>query len=29
MSRRLLLVDDELAIREIAQISLERVGDGR
>ena len=25
--RRLLLVDDELAIREIAQISLERVGD--
>ena len=27
MSRRLLLVDDEPAIREIAQISLERVGD--
>jgi CheY-like chemotaxis protein len=27
MSRRLLLVDDDVAIREIAQISLERVGD--
>lgn len=27
MSRRLLFVDDEDAIREIAQISLERVGD--
>jgi CheY-like chemotaxis protein len=27
VSRRLLLVDDEDAIREIAQISLERVGD--
>jgi CheY-like chemotaxis protein len=27
VSRRLLLVDDEDAIREIAQLSLERVGD--
>jgi CheY-like chemotaxis protein len=27
MSRRLLLVDDEGAIREIARVSLERVGD--
>ncbi len=27
MARRLLLVDDEEAIREIAKISLERVGD--